>query len=420
VVVVEPADGAVAVPDDATVRVVFDEPVVIDSLAAPAIRVRGPAGEIGGAVRLDSTAIMLTFRPSSPLAVPAEFEVVLAAGIADHSGNARPDSLVVRFTTAFSFHDIGRIFTANELSQDLTVIDVMTDEPVPESPVPLGVRPQRLHGVTETGELYVLYRTNLEAGIRVLDARSLAELRDTGPVLDFDIADFIVSPDDGLVIVASPVENALLVLHAATLAPARPPLEFRRANSQPSRFAICQRFHWLLVGLDGGAQLDAYRLPSFDQVDGFPALAVEAIHTIQVDEERSRAFVGGNQRYAIADLINPSRSFSLQMEQAQSTQLWRLILSPTRDRVFFLYRRQSVASIVLSTLETAPESPGGLRINYYLTDIIEHPRSGELIILGYRSLDTPVYRIDARTLQQIDSGSYYEVGDSAVDMELMP
>jgi hypothetical protein len=78
-----------------------------------------------------------------------------------------------------------------------------------------------------------------------------------------------------------------------------------------------------------------------------------------------------------------------------------------------------VASIVLSTLAPAPESPGGTRLNYFLTDLVEHPRSGELLVLGWANLDTPVFRIDPATLDQIGFLAF-RVGDKAVDMELMP
>ncbi len=418
-----PADRAVGVSEDVTVMVVFSEPVVIDSLVSAPLRLEDAQGLVDAEATLDSTATILFLTPRTPLPMGIDYRIILAAGITDLSGNVQPDSMVVRFSTGLAFHDIGRIFTANELSRDISVIDALTYEAVDGSPVQLRVPPQRLHGVPEEGALYVLYREAFTAGVLVLDARSLTVLRDTGPVLHADIADLAVSPEDGLLFVASPGENSMLVLDSATLTAVSEPLVFERTDSQPSCIGISRRFRRILIGLDGGARLAAYSLPSLEPVPEFPVPAVQRIHTISIDDERARAWVGGSLRYAVVDLINLSRSSTWQIPAVEcngcTRRLWSLLLSPTYDRVYLMNRRQAVASVVLSTLEPAPESPGGFRFNWFLSAMVQNPRNGDLIVLGWRNYDTPVYRLDGRTLEQIGR-ILTEVGDKAVDMELMP
>jgi hypothetical protein len=82
-------------------------------------------------------------------------------------------------------------------------------------------------------------------------------------------------------------------------------------------------------------------------------------------------------------------------------------------------RRQSLASVVLSTLEPAPESPGRLRLNLFITELAQNPRTGDLIVLGWRNSETPAYRVDPNSLDQ-QGWTLLRVGDKAVDMELMP
>ncbi len=184
-----PADGAMAVALDATIQVIFSEPVVIDSLGAPPLRVDGPDGPLAAALGLDSTATTLTLSPALPFPIGLEYRVVLAAGIADQSGNARPDSLMARFTTGLAFQDIGRLFVVNEMSRDVSVFDVTTYAAVDGSPVSLPGAPRRLHTDPVAGVVYILYFDyRAGGGVLALDARSLEILRDSGPVLPGDVS----------------------------------------------------------------------------------------------------------------------------------------------------------------------------------------------------------------------------------------
>ncbi len=124
--------------------------------------VRTPHGLIPGAVALDSAATFLTFAPLDTLPLATDYTLTLAAGIEDLAGNARPDSLVTRFSTALAFHSVGRLFIANDPlfnPRTLGVLDILTDQPVPGSPIPLEVAPIRLMADSERDEMYLLYAT---------------------------------------------------------------------------------------------------------------------------------------------------------------------------------------------------------------------------------------------------------------------
>ena len=54
-------------------------------------------------------------------------------------------------------------------------------------------------------------------GVLVLDALTLAAIRDSGPVLPSDVCDLAVSTTHDLVLVVSPEEDAVLALDVATL-----------------------------------------------------------------------------------------------------------------------------------------------------------------------------------------------------------
>jgi hypothetical protein len=424
VIALLPADGATAVPAQSPVEVLFSEPVVIDTLGGPPLRIEGPAGPLAGVALLDSTATVLAFVPAESLAAATDFRLVVAAGIADRSGNARPDSLVARFSTALAFLDLGWIFVANQNSRDLSVFEVESHAPVAGSPVPLGVRPVRLRGVPEEGALYVLYSAPAGGGVLALDARALAVRRDSGPILPPDASDLAVSPEDGLVLVVSPSANAMFVLDASTLAAARAPLIFERAGSEPVRVALARRLRWALVGLEDGARLAAYRLPALVPVAGFPAPAVRRIHTIAVDEERARAWVGGSLRYAVVDLLAPARTVTFEIPNLPGCQplrcaprIWSMILSPAYDRVYLLNRRDAVASVGFSDLDVATELSGRLRS--IVADLVQDPRTGELVIVEARSVEAPTTLVDPRTLCEIHRPMPV-VGDGPVDMEVLP
>lgn len=429
VVAVTPAEGAVGVPDSAALEVEFDEPVAIDDTAS-ALVVRSALGLIPGDVALDSTATRLTFAPSIPFAAATDFTLTLAAGIADRSGNARPDSLVTRFSTALAFYSIGRVFSANQRSRDLSVLDLLTYEPVAGSPVALGVSPLRLRADAGAGLVYVLYAASPggAAGVLVVDGRSLAVLRDSGPVLPGDAADLALSPEHGLVLVVAPGAGTLHKLEAATLAVAQGPIAFDRADASPVRVEVARSLGYALVALDGGARLAALRLPDLVPVPGFPARSAPRAHTIQVDEARSKAWVGGAQRYAVVDLVNPSRTTTLQMpvscdpggdRSCATPRLWSMILDPVNDRTYFIDRYDWVFAVVTSNLEPAPESPGRLRGFHVLGDLAQDPRTGNLILLGWRNTETPTLLVDRRSLFQVRR-PMPELGLNALDLEVLP
>lgn len=424
VVSLTPADGAVAVPAGVVAAVAFSEPVVIDWENGPPLRLEGAAGTVTAVVRLDSTATTLTLTPVTPLPAGDDYRLVLAAGIADQSGNARPDSLASRFTTALAFRDIGRLFAAGERSDDLTVLDIGTYEPVAGSPVPIGGAALRLHGEPGEGAVYVLYDADAASGIAVVDARSLAVLRDTGPTLPAGLSDLTVAGAHAMLLAVDPAGAAMLVLDSGTLAPLRAPLRFDRPDSEPVRLAISARFDLLLVGLNGGGRLAAYRLPGLDPVAGFPVSATGDITDIRVDEERGMAWVAGSERYAVVDLLNPARTEVFEIPVSRCSfchaQLWRILLAPDQDRAILLFRRQSLAAVELSTLHIAEDSPYDLELgNVFFTDMVRDPRQGDLVILGWRNAQTPFFLVDSATMTVIERQLPF-LGDKAVDLELLP
>jgi hypothetical protein len=416
----EPADGAVGIPTGIdTVRVLFDEPVTVPDLSSSLV-VRGPDSPLPGRVALDSTATILSFASLVPYTVATEYTITLGAGIADLAGNARPDSVVTRFTTSFAFSSIGRVFTANQLSRNLTVLDLTTYDPVPGSPVPLdGRAPIRLETDPATGEVYTLYTVVGAAGILVVDGRTLAVLRDSGPILPVDAVDLALAPDHDLVLVVSPGGSALHVFDATTLAPARAPYHFPRPDARPVRVTVAHRFDYALVALDGGAELAGLELPELTPAHGFPTAGAPRAHTILVDEPRARAWVGGSNRYAVVDLINPDRVQSFQMPACPCFSLWTMILDPISDRVYFADRYDFVLAVVASNLDPAPESPGNVRFIHVLQDLAQDPRTGNLIVLGWRNLESPLMQVRNTTLSPISS-TRMEVGDNALDVEVLP
>ncbi len=403
---VAPADGATAVPVASVVRALFSEPVVLDSLAPPPLRVAGPGGEpMPGEVALDTTGSILTFTATDSLSAASDYRAVVAAGIADRAGNVLLDSTVVRFTTALDFYSIGRLFTANANTFDVSALDILTYEPVAGSPVALGARPLSLAAVPAWGEVFVLYAIGPGAGVLVLDGRSLAVLRDTGPVFPRDATDLAVSDAEELLFVASPAANALFVYDARTMGEARPPLVFPQAGANPVRLAVASRFGWLFAGLEGGAVLAAYDLETLAPIAGFPVPAVRRIHSIAVDETRARAWVGGSQRYAVVDLVNPGRTITFAWPTMRAclpprceTRGWGLFLSPAFDRVYLLNRQEAVASVGLSSLEESTALDGS--VNGYQAGFAQNPRTGAIMVVNAQSAAAGLVEVDPWELRQ--------------------
>lgn len=419
---IEPADGTLGVPQEILpVRVVFDEPVQVPDLSESLI-LRNASGRVAGSTALDSTATILTFVPAAPFAQATDYTATLAAGIRDLAGNARPDSLVSHFSTSFAFQSVGRLFIANQFSHNLSVLDLRTDDPVPSSPVAFAGSPIRLKVDPVANEVYVLYTTVPlgAAGILVVNGISLAIERDSGPILAADTADLAVSAAEGRVFAAAPGSNKVYVLDMGSLAPARAPYEFERADSQPIRVQVAEGLGYLLVALDGGAQLAALRLPNLTPVPGFPISSAPRAHTILVDEPRARAWVGGINRYAVVDLISPARTQSFQMPACGCDRLWAMILDSVSDRVYFIDRFDAVLAVRTSDLTPAPESPGRVRFFAVNQDLVQDPRTGDLIVIGWRINQSPLIRVRRETLQGVGSTVQAFGGDNALDAEVLP
>ncbi len=420
-----PADGATAVAAASVVRAAFSEPVVLDTLGPAPIRVTGPAGPVPGRIAADSTGSILTFEPADSLAPASDYRAVVAGGISDPSGNVTTDSTAARFTTALEFYTIGRLVTANTISWNLSVLDILTYEPVPGSPVPIAGRPVRLAPVPEWGEVFVLYRSGLDSGVLVLDGRSLAVVRDTGPVFAGEATDLAVSAAESIFFVSVPSANALFVHDARAMGELAAPIVFTRAGANPVRLAIAERFGWVLVGLDGGAQLGAYALPSLDAVAGFPAPAVSRINAVAVDEARARAWVGGGQRYAVVDLVNPARTVSFAWPTMRSClppmceTLGRcILLAPAYDRVYFLNVRDAIAALALTNLDVGTSIDE--RLPGFQADIALNPRSGELIAVDTQSVSGSLRRLDPWTLRALGFEAFPVGGGGVSDMAVLP
>ncbi|HWN82568.1 MAG TPA: hypothetical protein VNM87_10760, partial [Candidatus Udaeobacter sp.] len=302
------------------------------------------------------------------------------------------------------------------------VLDLQTDEQVPGSPVPIAGAPIRVEADPGAGEIYVLYNTLpvVSSGIVVVDGKSLAIRRDSGPILPPDAADLALSTEEGWVFAVAPASNKVFVLNAETLAPARAPYEFERPDSQPIRLKVAEGLGYLLVALDGGSQLAALRLPSLTPVPGFPISTAPRAHTILVDEPRQRAWVGGVNRYAVVDLINPGRTQSFQMPACGCSRLWTMLLDLVSDRVYFADRFDNVLAVRASDLTPAPESPGRVRFFAVNQAMVQDPRNGELIVIGWRTIESPLIRVRRETLQGIGSTLQAFGGDNALDAEVLP
>ena len=138
--------------------------------------------------------------------------------------------------------------------------------------------------------------------------------------------------------------------------------------------------------------------------------------------------MGGAQRYAIVDLVNPSRSTTLQMPVScdpardrgcATPRLWSMILDPVHDRTYFIDRYDWVFAVITSRLEPAPESPGRVRGFHILGDLVQDPRTGNLILLGWRNTETPTLLVDRTSLFQVRR-PMPELGLNALDLEVLP
>jgi hypothetical protein len=237
-------------------------------------------------------------------------------------------------------------------------------------------------------------------------------------------ADLVVSTEHDLLFVCNRYDPEVRVFDSQSLAEVREPLILDRPDAEPRRLDIARRLDYLLVGMQGGGRLGAYHLPSLEPVAGFPASATDGLTDIEVDEDNDLAWVTGARRFAVVDLLNGGRTESFQVPVVPCTYctpyLWRVILAPHLDRAIFMFRRQTLASVHLSTLEVSQETPGNLGIdNRYLSDVEYDPRTGNLILLGWGSVTTPLYMADPATLLGVP-GTLPQAGSRAQAMEVLP
>ncbi len=422
-----PPDGSLAVPVDAELRVEFSEAISPTELTTPPLVVLADDVALPGSVELSASGTSLSFRPDDPFPPYVDFELGVMTGISDLAGNARREEEWTRFSTGIGFRDVGRVFVANEISTDISVFDLPNYDEAPSSPIHLGVRPIRMRAAPEEGSVYVLY-FNWRAesgggGVLVVDARTLVVLRDSGPILPRNVADLDLSLEDDRVLVVSGDDDALFLLAAADLQLIGDPIHIHPSGSEPSAIAVSRESRMALVGLRGVARVAAYHLPSMQPVEGFPVTAAPGIHTIAVDEARRRAWVGGRLRYSVVDLINPLRSVTLEMPQpcapvsCDFVGMCRLVLDPVRDRVYMLDRRNALTAVMMSSILTAPESPGS--VPGFNMDLAVDPRTGNLIVLGLRNLDSPLRLVDPLRLEEI-SQPMPTAGDKGIELEILP
>src|SRR5262249_57486489 len=96
VVQVSPANGTLGVPVNPQVLVVVSAPVSAASVGSNAITVSSGGTAVAGAISLNSDRTVLTFVPSSLLAVSTTYTVTVS-GFSDQAGNQ-----VTPFTSSFS------------------------------------------------------------------------------------------------------------------------------------------------------------------------------------------------------------------------------------------------------------------------------------------------------------------------------
>jgi hypothetical protein len=152
---------------------------------------------------------------------------------------------------------------------------------------------------------------------------------------------------------------------------------------------------------------------------------VRQLHTISIDEERNRAWVGGGQRYAVVDLLNPARTVTFQIPNLPSClppsctpRIWSMVVSQADDRAYFLNRRDFIASTRISDLSVVEENWG--TVIGFQSDLIQNPRSGELVIVEARSVGAALIRVDPVTLSEVDAPRIPGAGDGPLNMAVLP
>jgi hypothetical protein len=79
-----------------------------------------------------------------------------------------------------------------------------------------------------------------------------------------------------------------------------------------------------------------------------------------------------------------------------------------------------VLAVRASDLTPAPESPGRVRFFAVNQDLVQDPRTGDLIVIGWRINQSPLIRVQRETLQGVGSTVQAFGGDNALDAEVLP
>ena len=100
-VTVVPANNAVAVAVDASVVWTFNEAIKASTITKDNfILLTAANAVVAGALTYDSTAKVITFKPTSNMAGSAVFTAIVTTGVKDLAGNALAAALITKFTTA--------------------------------------------------------------------------------------------------------------------------------------------------------------------------------------------------------------------------------------------------------------------------------------------------------------------------------
>jgi hypothetical protein len=99
----QPPPDRLDVPVNASIIVVFSEPMNAGSITPSSIRLRQGTATVSGTVRfLDVTQTAVEFVPSTPLAATTQYELTVTDQVRDLAGDAMQDPVTVTFTTGSS------------------------------------------------------------------------------------------------------------------------------------------------------------------------------------------------------------------------------------------------------------------------------------------------------------------------------
>jgi hypothetical protein len=135
--------------------------------------------------------------------------------------------------------------------------------------------------------------------------------------------------------------------------------------------------------------------------------------------------VGGSQRYAVVDLVNPARTVSFALPTMLAclpprceVRGWSMLLAPPYDRVYLLNRRDAIASVGLSNLDTASELDE--RVTGFQADFVQNPRTGEIVVVDAQSAVASLIRLDPWTLRETSLIPRPVGGGGVLDAAVLP